>query len=127
MNQTTFTVFRSNGIYLVESDKDKIKQLKEQGIEYIGEMIGESTSQVMAMLVAIKGKPQRIAPDKYSQLRHCSNCGLATPHTKNTTNHILHAALTVVLFGLWLIIWLAIYFTRESGSGKCLECGCSNY
>src|SRR4051812_12838322 len=48
-------------------------------------------------------------------------CGEITPHTQSTPNHPLHALLTVVTGGLWLVGWVVAVVTNDSA--VCGRCG----
>lgn len=37
---------------------------------------------------------------------------------KKTGNHILHAVLSVVTFGLWFIVWLAVFANVSQHNNK---------
>lgn len=51
--------------------------------------------------------------------RHCQKDVLATG-TK--PNHILHLILTIITFGLWLLIWPLISVGKLGGY-RCTQCG----
>jgi len=54
---------------------------------------------------------------------HTSVCPTHGPvyATANTPNHILHLLLTLVTFGVWLVVWIAL--TVMPKSYRCPQCG----
>ena len=55
-------------------------------------------------------------------LSNCSNCGKETTFIENKINHILHAILTIFLFGTWLLVWLFLIFFSNRRT-QCKVCG----
>jgi uncharacterized membrane protein len=54
-------------------------------------------------------------------MRKCCTCEKMTLHMENNVNHILHIILTVLTFGLYLIIWF--FICVFAGNRQCMECG----
>lgn len=52
---------------------------------------------------------------------HCKSCQQRVVVFRKGTNHVLHLLLTLVTFGLWLIVWFgsAVKF----GGWRCTQCG----
>ena len=52
---------------------------------------------------------------------HCPSCNKRVVVFRKGTNHILHLLLSIVTFGVWLIVWFgsAVKF----GGWRCTECG----
>ena len=42
---------------------------------------------------------------------------------KPGTNHILHLILTLVTFGVWIIVWVLAAMASSSNSYRCPHCG----
>ncbi len=38
-------------------------------------------------------------------------------------NHLLHLVLTLLTFGLWLIVWILVSFSSGLSSYRCPSCG----
>jgi len=51
----------------------------------------------------------------------CETCNAQRLIVRPGTNHILHLLLTLVTFGLWLIVW--IFGTIKIGGWRCSVCG----
>jgi hypothetical protein len=49
---------------------------------------------------------------------HCSHCGDVIVEV-DKVNHILHLILTVITYGLWLVIWL---FVANNPTSQCTKC-----
>jgi len=53
---------------------------------------------------------------------YCKNCKKSTIQIKQRANHILHLLLSVVTFGIWLIVWFFVaLFTSDTPT--CTVCG----
>lgn len=60
---------------------------------------------------------------KDQKLFTCRSCGELVAVEVRKPNHALHAILSIVTAGLWLIIWLAAIFESSfSPVGKCPRC-----
>ena len=55
-------------------------------------------------------------------INNCSSCQKDTTFIENKINHILHAILTIFLFGTWLLIWLFLIFFKNRKT-QCKVCG----
>ena len=53
---------------------------------------------------------------------YCKHCAAERKLERKGTNHILHLLLSIVTFGLWLIVWLFISRLRFGG-WVCSQCG----
>lgn len=51
----------------------------------------------------------------------CRSCGRETIHLRSTPDHTLHLVLSLVTFGLWLLVWLVLWLL--SGRAECRVCG----
>lgn len=60
-----------------------------------------------------------MAEEKKSGL--CKNCNKRVVVFRKGTNHILHLILTLVTFGVWLIVWFGV--SVKFGGWRCVECG----
>lgn len=54
--------------------------------------------------------------------KFCNACQANVMAQKNTPNHILHLILSIVTFGLWLIVWLVL-IVASLGGWRCTKCG----
>lgn len=52
---------------------------------------------------------------------HCTHCGQRTLHVGEKPTHWLHAVLTVLTVGLWIIPWS--WVTLAAGQPRCSVCG----
>lgn len=52
---------------------------------------------------------------------NCRTCGKPTLHLIERPNHILHLLLSVLLLGLWLIVWFLV--TLGEKKAACTVCG----
>lgn len=62
---------------------------------------------------------------KKHELRTCSKCGELTTVTLSKPNHILHAIMTLLTGGLWLLIWGIVGFEslcRHNKPALCIKC-----
>ena len=55
-------------------------------------------------------------------IKHCTSCDKETTFIENKINHLLHAILTIFLFGTWLIVWICIIFFKNRKT-QCKVCG----
>jgi len=55
-------------------------------------------------------------------ISHCTSCDKETIFIENKINHILHAILTIFLFGTWLLVWLFLIFFKNRKT-QCKVCG----
>ena len=55
-------------------------------------------------------------------MMYCKQCKAKTLHVQPTTSHVLHLLLSLITFGLWLIIWL-IVTANNRNQGQCAVCG----
>jgi hypothetical protein len=53
--------------------------------------------------------------------RSCKSCGTNVLAQRKGCNHIVHALVTLFLFGLWIPIWIFAAMTK--GSWRCQKCG----
>lgn len=53
---------------------------------------------------------------------YCRNCAAPRKLERKGTNHILHLLLSIVTFGVWLIVWLLVARLRFGG-WNCSVCG----
>lgn len=53
---------------------------------------------------------------------YCQTCQQYGPVTRKGINHILHLILTLVTFGTWLFVWLALALLKVGG-WRCKRCG----
>ncbi len=51
----------------------------------------------------------------------CKVCSKQVMVRRKGTNHILHLILTLLNFGLWVIIWILI--SVKFGGWRCTQCG----
>lgn len=51
----------------------------------------------------------------------CEHCKSKVLTTRNATNHLAHAVISVFLLGLWVPVWLLTYLSEESP--RCTACG----
>jgi hypothetical protein len=54
---------------------------------------------------------------------HCNRCEEPMKVERPGTNHILHLILSVLTFGLWLVIWIGV--AVKFGGWRCSKCGTS--
>lgn len=52
----------------------------------------------------------------------CRNCKKQTLHLQPATSHVLHFLLSIVTFGLWIIVWLLVA-TSNNSQHICSVCG----
>jgi hypothetical protein len=52
----------------------------------------------------------------------CRKCDAVIPHTRATTNHVVHLLLSVFTAGIWLIVWILVALS-ESKQATCSKCG----
>lgn len=55
--------------------------------------------------------------------RFCGHCRNVTRHVQNTPNHILHALLSLLTWGIWLIPWLYVVIRQDAAPVICQMCG----
>ena len=60
-----------------------------------------------------------MAEDKSSGF--CKHCNRQVVVFRKGTNHVLHLILTLITFGLWLIIWIGVGV--KFGGWRCTTCG----
>lgn len=55
---------------------------------------------------------------------YCQPCGTTVPVKVRRTNHILHAVLSLVTFGVWLPVWIiaAVNAADPFKKPKCPRC-----
>jgi hypothetical protein len=51
----------------------------------------------------------------------CKTCNAKRLVVRPGTNHILHLLLSVITFGLWIVVW--IFGTIKIGGWRCTVCG----
>jgi hypothetical protein len=59
--------------------------------------------------------------------RECPVCQRLTLHAKDRPNHVLHLILTLVTFGLWGFVWLAVAIGNTQTRPRCMTCGRRGY
>lgn len=52
---------------------------------------------------------------------YCKACECARKLERRGTNHILHLLMTIVTFGVWLIVWFGV--SVKFGGWSCAACG----
>ena len=57
------------------------------------------------------------------QYQFCSNCNQIMPANSYKVNHILHALLSVLTIGFWIIIWALICLGTLDTNFYCVKCG----
>lgn len=55
--------------------------------------------------------------------KYCVNCDCRTVHEKNNVSHVLHLILSLVTFGLWVIVWVFVVVQNSSVPWICRDCG----
>lgn len=55
-------------------------------------------------------------------VHYCKTCQRETPHTRPSTSHVLHLILTLITFGVWLLVWILVA-GNNSTQAVCLVCG----
>lgn len=53
----------------------------------------------------------------------CPHCQEQRLLLRQGPNHVLHLILSVLTFGLWLIVWLGIASSRKANTARCSVCG----
>lgn len=56
-------------------------------------------------------------------MRPCAKCERKTIQIGPSTSHVLHLFLSLITFGIWLIVWLSIIFKNHWAFSECTECG----
>lgn len=58
-----------------------------------------------------------------TEMRWCGRCDQTVPVTIRTPSHVMHAVLSLITMGAWLIVWLALIFeTKIRPGGRCPKC-----
>ena len=57
------------------------------------------------------------------QHQFCSNCNQIMPANKDIPNHIMHAVLSLMTVGWWLIIWIFLILKTNKNQFHCVKCG----
>lgn len=52
---------------------------------------------------------------------YCKHCKEQVRVFRRAPNHILHLILTLLTFGLWIIVWLGV--SVSFGGWRCCRCG----
>ncbi|WP_018878948.1 zinc ribbon domain-containing protein [Thioalkalivibrio sp. ALE9] len=55
-------------------------------------------------------------------VKYCKVCRQDTVHFQPSTSHVLHLLLSIVTFGVWLIVWVLIGMNNAS-QAQCSKCG----
>jgi len=55
-------------------------------------------------------------------MMYCKQCKARTLHVQPSTSHVLHFLLSLITFGLWLIVWM-IVIVNNRNQGQCTACG----
>lgn len=55
-------------------------------------------------------------------MKKCPDCGRKTKHTQPGTSHLLHLILSVVTFGVWVLVWIIVAMNNKTAA-QCMECG----
>lgn len=58
----------------------------------------------------------------YNEMMYCAQCDKHTMHLREKTNHILHLILSLLTFGVWLIVWALVSWSNSMQS-QCTTCG----
>lgn len=59
-------------------------------------------------------------------MKYCHNCQRSTKFNEpRGPKHWLHAVLSVITFGLWVIVWVCVVLYNTSNRAECSECGVS--
>jgi hypothetical protein len=53
----------------------------------------------------------------------CPHCGEQRLLLREGPNHVLHLILSVLTFGLWLIVWFVIAARKQDAAARCSVCG----
>jgi hypothetical protein len=54
---------------------------------------------------------------------HCPTCNAPRLFTKDGTNHLVHALVTLFLCGMWIPIWVLATISNNLTPGRCAVCG----
>lgn len=52
---------------------------------------------------------------------YCPNCQENVLGVRKGTNHVLHLLLSIITFGIWIIIWILV--SIKIGGWRCSVCG----
>lgn len=55
-------------------------------------------------------------------MNHCKNCRKQTMHLQPSTAHVLHLLLSIVTFGVWILVWFLVAVSNGSQL-ICSQCG----
>lgn len=59
---------------------------------------------------------------KKVEWRYCETCGGPMPAIAKRPNHILHAVMSILTGGLWVIIWALMAFESLFHRPRCPKC-----
>ena len=62
-------------------------------------------------------------------IKHCNKCKKNTIHTYEGINHILHAIITIISIGFWIVVWFFLHWganIRKETKNICKTCGISS-
>lgn len=54
---------------------------------------------------------------------YCATCDAQRMMVKTKPNHVLHLILTLVTFGVWLLVWVPLIVLAAGRPSRCTECG----
>ena len=55
------------------------------------------------------------------EMKHCYKCKKMTLHLADRPSHLLHLALSVLTFGIWLVVWFLLCLFPNPM--RCSNCG----
>ena len=55
--------------------------------------------------------------------RWCDHCQRLVLARRRVANHLVHAALTIIFLGLWLVIWVFAAISAGDEPWRCAVCG----
>ena len=59
--------------------------------------------------------------------KFCHSCQKATQFfNPKRVNHVLHAVLSILTLGTWLVVWLVLFLIALDSSPECIDCGTSD-
>jgi hypothetical protein len=55
--------------------------------------------------------------------KFCDVCEQQSLFQKPRINHVLHLILSIVTFGLWLVVWAILGLVNSAKPVRCVHCG----
>jgi hypothetical protein len=55
-------------------------------------------------------------------MKPCKVCATQTMHTQPSTSHVVHLILSLLTWGVWLIVWFIVANDNNSNA-QCTQCG----